>query len=116
MPAEKHHLKCIPLGIGGKADPPRLVFNVPQGAGVNVSIMDMGNRFRMLINPCKVVKPNADLPKLPVARVVWQPLPDLKDCRGRMDSRRRGAPYRFQHGADVAEHIEILPKWRGSKP
>jgi L-arabinose isomerase len=40
--------------------------------------MDMGNRFRMLINPCKVVKPEADLPKLPVARVLWQPEPDLK--------------------------------------
>ena len=74
----KSSLEVHPLGIGGKADPPRLVFNVPQGNGVNVSIMDMGNRFRMLINPCKVVKPEADLPKLPVARVLWQPEPDLK--------------------------------------
>ena len=74
----KSSLEVHPLGIGGKADPPRLVFNVPQGKGVNVSIMDMGNRFRMLINPCKVVKPEADLPKLPVARVLWQPEPDLK--------------------------------------
>jgi len=74
----KSSLEVHPLGIGGKADPPRLVFNVPQGNGVNVSVMDMGNRFRMLINPCKVVKPDADLPKLPVARVVWQPAPNLK--------------------------------------
>jgi len=74
----KSSLEVHPLGIGGKADPPRLVFNVPQGKGVNVSIMDMGNRFRMLINPCKVVKPEADLPKLPVARVLWQPEPNLK--------------------------------------
>jgi len=74
----KSSLEVHPLGIGGKADPPRLVFNVPQGSGVNVSIMDMGNRFRMLINPCKVVKPDADLPKLPVARVLWQPEPNLK--------------------------------------
>ncbi len=74
----KASLEVHPLGIGGKADPPRLVFNVPQGNGINASIMDMGNRFRMLINPCKVVKPDADLPKLPVARVVWQPEPNLK--------------------------------------
>jgi L-arabinose isomerase len=76
--AGKPSLEVHPLGIGGKADPPRLVFNVPQGSGVNVSVVDMGNRFRMLINPCKVVKPDANLPKLPVARVVWQPEPNLK--------------------------------------
>jgi L-arabinose isomerase len=74
----KPALEVHPLGIGGKQDPPRLVFNVPQGNGINVSVIDMGNRFRMLINPCKVVKPDADLPKLPVARVVWQPEPNLK--------------------------------------
>lgn len=71
-------LEVHPLGIGGKADPARLVFNVPQGDGINVSVVDMGNRFRMLINTCRVVNPEADLPKLPVARVVWEPLPDLK--------------------------------------
>ncbi|OXU16009.1 L-arabinose isomerase [Sedimentisphaera salicampi] len=69
---EVHH-----LGIGGKADPPRLVFNVPNGSGINASVMDMGNRFRMLINPCRVVSPDADLPNLPVARVLWKPEPDL---------------------------------------
>ncbi|MBN2844166.1 MAG: L-arabinose isomerase [Sedimentisphaerales bacterium] len=74
----KPKLEVHPLGIGGKSDPARLVFNVPQGKGINVSVMDMGNRFRMLINPCKVVAPDADLPKLPVARVVWEPMPSLK--------------------------------------
>lgn len=74
----KCSLEVHPLGIGGKADPPRLIFDVPQGDGVNVSIMDMGNRFRMLVNPCKVKQPKVDLPKLPVARVLWQPMPDLK--------------------------------------
>lgn len=74
----KPSLEVHPLGIGGKADPPRLVFDVPQGGGINVSVMDMGNRFRMLINPCKVVKQDDDLPNLPVARVVWQPEPNLK--------------------------------------
>jgi len=65
------------LGIGGKEDPIRLVFDVAKGRGINVSIMDMGNRFRMLVNPCEVVDADKPLPKLPVARVVWVPEPDL---------------------------------------
>jgi L-arabinose isomerase len=67
-----------PLGIGGKADPVRLVFNVAAGAALNASIIDMGNRFRMLINEVEAVKPKHDLPKLPVARVLWKPLPDMQ--------------------------------------
>ena len=74
----KASLEIHPLGIGGKDDPARLVFNVPEGKGINVSIMDMGDRFRMLANPCNVVNPGTALPKLPVARVVWIPEPDLK--------------------------------------
>lgn len=70
-------LEVHPLGIGGKADPVRMVFNVTPGSGINVSLMDMGDRFRMLLNPCKVVSPDNDLPNLPVARVVWVPEPDL---------------------------------------
>jgi L-arabinose isomerase len=71
-------LEVHPLGIGGKADPARLVFNVPSGPGINASVIDMGNRFRMIVNPVDVVEPDAPLPKLPVARVVWKPKPDLK--------------------------------------
>jgi len=74
----KASLEIHPLGIGGKEDPARLVFSVPEGRGINVSVMDMGDRFRMLANPCQLVNPNADLPKLPVARVVWVPEPDLR--------------------------------------
>jgi len=74
----KASLEIHALGIGGKDDPARLVFNVPSGKGINVSIMDMGDRFRLLANPCDVVKPDKDLPKLPVARVVWVPEPNLK--------------------------------------
>ncbi|RYF77718.1 MAG: L-arabinose isomerase, partial [Chitinophagaceae bacterium] len=66
-----------PLGIGGKADPVRLVFNVAAGAALNASIIDMGNRFRLLVNEVEAVKPKHDLPKLPVARVLWKPLPDM---------------------------------------
>jgi L-arabinose isomerase len=66
-----------PLGIGGKADPVRLVFNSAPGAALNASIVDMGNRFRLLVNDVEAVKPPHDLPKLPVARVLWKPFPDM---------------------------------------
>jgi len=74
----KPSLEVHPLGIGGKADPARLVFNVPSGAAINASIIDMGNRFRILINDVDVVPPEAPLPKLPVARALWIPKPDFK--------------------------------------
>ena len=67
-----------PLGIGGKADPVRLVFNVAAGPGLNASLIDMGNRFRLLVNEVETVEPKHDLPKLPVARVLWKPMPDLQ--------------------------------------
>ena len=68
-----------PLGIGGKADPVRLVFNVAGGAALNASIIDMGNRFRLLVNNVTAVSPKFDLPKLPVARVLWKPHPNMHD-------------------------------------
>lgn len=67
-----------PLGIGGKADPVRLVFNTPGGAALNASVIDMGNRFRLLVNAVEAVPPRQALPKLPVARVLWKPLPDMQ--------------------------------------
>jgi len=67
-----------PLGIGGKADPVRLVFNVSGGAALNASLIDMGNRFRLLVTEVVAVKPKNKLPKLPVARVLWKPYPDMK--------------------------------------
>ena len=67
-----------PLGIGGKADPVRLVFNSGAGAAINASVVDMGNRFRLLVNEVEAVEPVNDLPKLPVARVLWKPYPDMK--------------------------------------
>ena len=66
-----------PLGIGGKADPVRLVFNSAAGPALNASIIDMGNRFRLLVNEVEASAPKEELPKLPVARVLWKPLPDL---------------------------------------
>ena len=67
-----------PLGIGGKADPVRLVFNSAAGPAINASIVDMGNRFRLLVNEVVAVDPIQGLPKLPVARVLWKPYPDMK--------------------------------------
>jgi L-arabinose isomerase len=74
----KAALEVHPLGIGGKADPARLVFNVAGGAALNASIVDMGNRFRLLINEVEAVEPQNELPNLPVARVLWKPYPDMK--------------------------------------
>jgi L-arabinose isomerase len=74
----KPSLEIHPLGIGGKADPARLVFNVPSGPAVNASVLDLGNRFRMVVNEVDVIPPDEPLPKLPVARVVWIPRPNLK--------------------------------------
>lgn len=67
-----------PLSIGGKADPVRLVFNTPAGPGLNASVVDLGERFRMIVNEVDVVPPDEPLPKLPVARAVWIPRPNLR--------------------------------------
>jgi L-arabinose isomerase len=75
---KKPSCEIHPLGIGGKADPVRLVFDVDGGAALNASIIDMGNRFRMLVNEVQAIQPQHALPKLPVARVLWKPLPDMK--------------------------------------
>ena len=74
----KPSVEIHPLGIGGKEDPVRLVFNTPTGPGLNASIIDLGNRFRLLVNTVDVVTPDEPLPKLPVARTVWVPHPNLK--------------------------------------
>jgi L-arabinose isomerase len=73
----KPSLEVHPLGIGGKADPARLVFDTPAGAAINASLVDIGNRFRLLVNEVEVVPPEKPLPKLPVARAVWIPRPNL---------------------------------------
>lgn len=67
-----------PLGIGGKADPVRSVFTVKPGPAIAVSIMDMGNRFRMVLNELEVVPLDAPMPKLPVASALWVPKPNLE--------------------------------------
>lgn len=74
----KPRCEVHPLGIGGKEDPVRLVFNAPGGSGLNVSLVDMGSRFRLVVNEVEAVETPFDLPNLPVARVMWKPLPDMK--------------------------------------
>ena len=66
-----------PLGIGGKEDPVRMVFDADPGEGVVVSLADMRDRFRLTANVVDVVAPPAPLPHLPVARAVWRPRPDF---------------------------------------
>jgi L-arabinose isomerase len=67
-----------PLAIGGKADPVRLVFTASSGSAVNASLVDLGNRFRLIINQVNVIPPEQPLPMLPVARAVWVPEPNLR--------------------------------------
>ena len=73
----KPNCEIHPLGIGGKADPVRLVFNSGPGPALNASIVDMGNRFRLLVNEVMAVTPFNQLPNLPVARVLWKPYPNM---------------------------------------
>ena len=70
-------LEVHPLGIGGKDDPARLVFDTAAGAALNASLVDLGDRFRMIVNTVDVIEPEAPLPKLPVARALWRPRPNL---------------------------------------
>ena len=73
----KPKLEVHPLGIGGKADPARLVFTTHEGTGVAATIVDMGNRFRMIVNQVDVIK-SKELPKLPVASALWIPQPNFE--------------------------------------
>jgi L-arabinose isomerase len=76
--SEVPKIEIHPLGIGGKEDPCRMVFDCGAGNAVNGSIIDLGSRHRFLVNEVECVAPQNKLPKLPVARVLWKPLPDLK--------------------------------------
>jgi L-arabinose isomerase len=67
-----------PLSIGGKGDPVRLVFAASSGTAVNASVVDLGNRFRLIVNQVNLMRPEQPLPKLPVARAIWIPEPNLK--------------------------------------
>ena len=73
----KPKLEVHPLGIGGKNDPARLVFTTKEGSGVAATVVDMGNRFRLIVNQVDCIKSHK-LPKLPVASALWIPQPSLE--------------------------------------
>jgi L-arabinose isomerase len=76
--ANKPKLEILPLSIGGKADPVRLIFDAHTGPAIGASIVDLGKRFRIVANVVDVVPTEAPLPNLPVARALWVPRPNLK--------------------------------------
>lgn len=75
--ASAPRLAVHPLSIGGKEPPARLIFDAREGEAINASLIDIGPRFRMILNELDVVSPDQDLPKLPVARALWKARPDL---------------------------------------
>ncbi len=74
---EQPSCEIHPLGIGGREDPVRLVFDASPGPAVVIGMADLGDRFRLVANQVEVVPPDEPLPNLPVARAVWKPAPSL---------------------------------------
>jgi L-arabinose isomerase len=73
----KPRVEVHPLGIGGKADPARLVFDAAPGPAVLATLIDLGSRFRRIVNEIETIKIENPMPKLPVARALWKPYPSL---------------------------------------
>ncbi len=110
--ADKPSLEIHPLGIGGKEDPVRLVFDAPAGPAINVSMIDLGNRFRLIVNEVDVVKPPKPLPNLPVARAVWKCRPDFKTaCAAWIQA--GGAHHTGFSYAVTTEHMEDFAEISG---
>ncbi len=103
--AGKPSLQMHPLGIGGKDAPARLVFTAKPGPALNATMMDMGNRFRLLVNELNVVTPPRPLPKLPVACATWEALPDFKTAAAAWIY-AGGAHHSAFSSALTAEHLE----------
>lgn len=74
---DKPKVEVHQLGIGGKADPARLVFDGKAGQAILVTLVDMGGRFRMIVHDIEAIEPMAKMPNLPVAGVMWHPMPDM---------------------------------------
>ena len=113
LAAGKPCCEIHPLGIGGKADPVRLVFTAPAGPAVNAAMIDLGDRFRLLLGEVDVVAPPQPLPKLPVARAVWSPRPDFKTAAAAW--LYAGGPHHtVLSQALTREPWRISPRWLGS--
>jgi L-arabinose isomerase len=105
-------LEVHPLAIGGKDDPVRLVFGAPAGAALNASLVDLGGRFRLLVNQVDVVRPPRPLPRLPVARAVWTCRPDFKTAGGAW-IRAGGAHHTGFSYAVTPEHLRDFAEIAG---
>ncbi|HEY5078911.1 MAG TPA: L-arabinose isomerase [Opitutaceae bacterium] len=108
----KPSLEIHPLGIGGREDPPRLVFSAPAGPALNASLIDLGNRFRLVVNEVDAVEPPNPLPRLPVARAVWKCRPDFKTACGAW-IRAGGAHHTVFSYAVTAEHLRDFAEMAG---
>jgi len=78
LASEKPRIEVHPLGIGGKENPARLVFEGPAGPALLISLIDLGGRMRLIAHDVELVKPILAMPNLPVARIMWKPMPNLK--------------------------------------
>jgi L-arabinose isomerase len=105
-------LEIHPLGIGGGEDPPRLVFNAPPGHALNASLIDLGDRFRLVVNEVDVVDAPEPLPNLPVARAVWKCRPDFKTACGAW-IRAGGAHHTAFSYAVTSEHLRDFAEIAG---
>ncbi len=113
---DKPRCEVHPLGIGGKEDPVRLVFNSATGQAVNATLVDLGSRFRILVNVVDLVEPPAAMPRLPTARALWVPRPDLETAAtawihaGGGHHTSLSLALTVEHLADFAEmgNIELL--------
>jgi len=101
-----------PLSIGGRADPLRLVFTAAPGPAIAVGLLDLGERFRLVLNEVDVVDPPADLPRLPVARALWEPRPNLEIAAGAW--LLAGGPHHTSLSTALSrEHLEDLAEMAG---
>ena len=110
--AGQPRVEVHPLGIGGKEDPVRLVFEAAAGPAVNASLVDLGNRFRLIVNEVDAIAPPHELPRLPVARAVWKCRPDFKTaCAAWIHA--GGAHHTGYSRAVTTEHLEDLAEIAG---
>ena len=110
--AGRPSVEVHPLSIGGREDPARLVFTAPAGPALNASIIDMGTRFRLIVNEVDVVEPPKPLAKLPVARAVWTCRPDFKTACGAW-IRAGGAHHTAFSYAVTEEHLRDFAEIAG---
>jgi L-arabinose isomerase len=110
--AEKPLLDVQHLGIGKKDDPARLIFATKPGPALNASLIDMGDRFRLIVNEVEAIEQPHALPKLPVARVVWKALPNLAEAAEAWIL-AGGAHHTVYSQAITSEHLRILAEMFG---